>query len=158
MIKPTGARSAGAGWLCAHMHTVQILCHSRFGVLLCPYEGRDNPVEIHTETPEGLSVFPLLYSSEFYSFFVWEFSNCLMISLAPTPTLSWPDVYNSSIWTSVDLPVLLLHMWHNLFFSSIVSFFCHGVLDKNDFTDFLSFRNVHVLMFVIVAFKFFVVF
>lgn len=53
------------------------------GVSLCPYGGKDNPVEIHTATPEGLSVFPLLYSSEFYSVFVWEFSDCLMISVAP---------------------------------------------------------------------------
>lgn len=86
-----------------------------FGVFLCPYEGRDNLVEIHTATPKGLSVFPLLYSLEFYSFFVWEFSGCLMISLASTPTPSWPDVYNSSIWTSVDLPVLLLNMWYITF-------------------------------------------
>lgn len=57
-----------------------------FGVLPCPSEGRDNPVEIHTATPEGLCAFPLLYSSEFYSFFVWEFSDCLMISVASTPT------------------------------------------------------------------------
>lgn len=85
MIRPTGARSAEASWLCAHMCTVEILCHSRFWCIAMSFRGRDNPVEIHTATPEGLSVFPLLYSSEFYSFFVWEFSDCLMISLASTP-------------------------------------------------------------------------
>lgn len=33
-----------------------------FGVSTCPHEGRHHPVEIHTATPEGLSVFPLFYS------------------------------------------------------------------------------------------------
>lgn len=37
-----------------------------FAVVPCPDEGRDNPVEIHTATPKGLTVFPLLYSLEFY--------------------------------------------------------------------------------------------
>lgn len=73
------------------------------------------PSETHTAAPEGLSVFPLLYSSEFYSFFVWEFSDCLMI-FQPLPPLHRDQMYIIAVFEPLDLAVLLLNIWHNLFF------------------------------------------
>lgn len=55
-------RGAGAGWLRATCGQGRFCVTPGFGVSTCPREGGDHPVEIHTATPEGLSVFPLLYS------------------------------------------------------------------------------------------------
>lgn len=86
-----GAGSGGQLAACPQAHSAYIVSVP-FGAPPWPCEGWDSPVEIHTSTPGGLSVFPLLYSSEFYSFFVWGFSDCLMIFFP-----FCPDVWNSSI-------------------------------------------------------------
>lgn len=54
-------------------------------------------------------MFPFFYSSEFYSFFVWGFSDCLMIC----SLLFCPDVYNGCILILLGLLILLLNIWYS---------------------------------------------